>query len=45
MGEDKTESRSDWFNHRRLVEGIGYVPPTELEEAYYRQCQESAIVA
>ena len=35
----------DWFNHRRLLEGIGYVPPAELEETYYQQCQESAMVA
>ena len=35
----------DWFNHRRLLEGIGYVPPAELEEAYYRQSEESAMVA
>ena len=35
----------DWFNHRRLLEGIGYVPPAELEEAYYQQDRESALVA
>ena len=35
----------DWFNHRRLLEGIGYVPPAELEETYYQQCEESAMVA
>ena len=34
-----------WFNHRRLLEGIGYVPPAELEEAYYQQSQEPAMVA
>jgi putative transposase len=27
----------DWFNHRRLLEPIGYVPPAELEERYYQQ--------
>jgi putative transposase len=26
-----------WFNHRRLLEPIGYVPPAEHEEAYHRQ--------
>jgi len=26
----------DWFNHRRLLEPIGYVPPAEFEEAYRR---------
>jgi hypothetical protein len=25
----------DWFNHARLLESIGYVPPSEFEEAYY----------
>ena len=27
----------DWFNHRRLFEPIGHVPPAEFEEAYYVQ--------
>jgi len=35
----------DWFNHRRLLEPIGNVPPAELEMAYYRQLEESAMVA
>jgi len=26
-----------WFNHHRLLEGIGYIPPAEAEENYYRQ--------
>jgi transposase InsO family protein len=26
----------DWFNTRRLLEPIGYVPPSEFEDAYYR---------
>jgi len=26
----------DWFNHRRLLEPIGYFPPAELEEMFYR---------
>jgi putative transposase len=25
----------DWFNNTRLLEPIGYVPPSEFEEAYY----------
>jgi transposase InsO family protein len=25
----------DWFNHRRLLEPIGDIPPAEFEEAYY----------
>ena len=24
----------DWFNHRRLLEPIGYVPPAEFEAAF-----------
>ena len=27
----------DWWNHRRLLEPIGYVPPVEKEADYYRQ--------
>ena len=26
-----------WFNHHRLMEGLGYIPPAEAEENYYRQ--------
>ena len=35
----------DWFNHRRLLEPISYVPPAEAEAAYYRQVTESAMAA
>jgi putative transposase len=35
----------DWFNNRRLLEPIGNIPPAELEMAYYRQEEESAIAA
>jgi transposase InsO family protein len=27
----------DWFNARRLLEPIGYVPPAEYEAQYYEQ--------
>ena len=27
----------DWFNHRRLLEPIGYVPPAEFEATYHRR--------
>ena len=27
----------DWFNMRRLLEPIGYVPPAEYEAQYYQQ--------
>ncbi len=35
----------DWFNHRRLLEPIGHVPPAEMEAAYHRQSEESAMAA
>ena len=35
----------DWFNHRRLLEPIGKIPPAVLEQAYYRQLEESAMAA
>jgi putative transposase len=27
----------DWFNHRRLLGPIGYIPPAEYEAHYYEQ--------
>ena len=27
----------DWFNHRRLLEPIGYVPPAEFEATFLRR--------
>jgi len=27
----------DWFNHQRLLEPIGYVPPAEYEARYYER--------
>jgi putative transposase len=35
----------DWFNNRRLLEPIGYVPPAEYEQAWYRRQQGQAMVA
>jgi putative transposase len=35
----------DWFNHRRLLEPIGNIPPAEAEEKYYQQLTESAQAA
>ncbi len=26
-----------WFNHQRLLEPIGYIPPAEAEDRYYQQ--------
>jgi putative transposase len=35
-----------WFNHHRLLEPIGYIPPAEAEADYYRQlADQAAIVA
>ena len=33
----------DWFNHQRLLEPIGYIPPAEAEANYYRQLASQAI--
>jgi transposase InsO family protein len=30
-----------WFNHQRLLEPIGYIPPAEAEAQYYRQLANS----
>ena len=27
----------DWYNHRRLLGSIGYIPPAEAEANYYQQ--------
>lgn len=35
----------DWFNHRRLLEPIGNIPPAEAEALYYQQLTESAQAA
>ena len=35
----------DWFNHRRLLEPIGNIPPAEFEKLYYEKNEESAMVA
>ncbi len=34
-----------WFNTRRLLEPIGYIPPAEAEANYYRQLASPAAVA
>ena len=35
----------DWFNHRRLLEPIGNIPPAEKEDNYYRQKSPADTVA
>jgi putative transposase len=34
----------DWFNTRRLLEPIGYVPPAEYEARYYDQLREPTTI-
>ncbi len=43
--EFKTLEWVDWFNHRRLLEPIGYVPPVEYETMYYQQQMAPVMVA
>ncbi len=43
--EFRTLEWVDWFNHRRLLEPIGYVPPVEYEAMYYQQQVAPAMVA
>jgi len=33
-----------WYNHHRLLEPIGYIPPAEHEENYYRNLEEDALI-
>ena len=35
----------DWFNHRRLLEPIGNIPPAEAEARYYAQTTAQATAA
>ena len=35
----------DWFNHRRLLEPIGYIPPAEAEAHYWQQQNRQALLA
>jgi putative transposase len=35
----------DWFNHRRLLEPIGNVPPAELEASYYHSTGQLPMAA
>ena len=35
----------DWFNHRRLREPIGNIPPAEAEEAFYANLNTFDMVA
>ena len=35
----------DWFNHRRLLEPIGNIPPAEAEERYYARLEQPDMAA
>jgi putative transposase len=35
----------DWFNNRRLLQPLGYIPPAEFEAQYYRGQQSQAMAA
>ena len=35
----------NWFNHRRLLEPIGNIPPAEAEAGYYAQTEDVAVAA
>ncbi|AXA39440.1 Putative transposase for insertion sequence element IS986/IS6110 [Rhizobium leguminosarum] len=35
----------DWFNHRRLLEPIGNIPPAEAEQRYYAMLDAPAMAA
>ena len=34
-----------WFNHNRLLEPLGYLPPAEYEEAFYSRLEVQALEA
>jgi transposase InsO family protein len=35
----------DWFNHRRLLEPIGNIPPAEAEQRYFAMVEQTKIAA
>ncbi len=37
VAETRHPRMGTWFNHQRLLEPIGYIPPAEAEERYYLQ--------
>lgn len=40
-----TLERVDWFNHRRLLEPVGNIPPEEAEAYFYAALEQPAIAA
>jgi len=43
--ERATLSWQHWYNYKRLLGLIGYLPPAEAEAAYYQQPGETAKAA
>jgi putative transposase len=43
--EFATLERVDWFNNRRLMQPIGYIPPAEAEERYHATLDRPAMAA
>lgn len=35
----------DWYNNRRLLERLGYIPPAEAEQAYYASIIDGDLAA
>ena len=35
----------DWFNNRRLLEPIGFIPPAEAEERYFAMLNDQPMAA
>ena len=35
----------DWFNNRRLLEPIGFIPPAEAEERYFARQNDKPMAA
>ena len=35
----------DWYNHRRLLEPIGNIPPAEAEATYYAKLEAMPMAA
>ncbi len=36
---------ADWFNNRRLLEPIGFIPPAEAEKRYFAMLNDKAMTA
>jgi hypothetical protein len=44
-GEFVTLEWVDWFNNRLLLEPIGNIPPTEVEERHYAMLEQPVMAA